>query len=541
MPDRIESFKVICRGGLNSNENHLDLADNSPGSATRLINYEPSLFGGYRRLEGYEPLDVLFPEVGAGSAEGPVLCVAVFRDLITPFVIAARKDIGTDTYTFYRKVPGVSWTPIGTGRPTTDGFNTIKKIRHVQFDFGGGNMIAFADGINPPLIYDGLDFFTLNVSGVGTSNDPGGDQMIQQPALVDAFENHLFFSGAILNPSLVVHSAPNDPFDFTAASGAGQILAGFPVVQIKPFRDSLFVFGSNSIRRIRPDFQVGFVIEQVTANVGCIARDSVQEIGGDLIFLSPDGFRPVAGTSRIGDVELESLSKPIQSRVVELIGRATEDTLNSVVVRQKSQVRFFFGDGSVATTSSIGIIGGLTNNDGQISWEFGDLRGIRASCATSEFVGVEEFVLHGDYDGNVYRQERGQNFNGEDIVAIYSTPYLDFGDTEIRKVLHRINTFVRAEGPFTLNLSLQYDWGDQDTARPNSYDQESLGAPTVFGGININYGGSNVTYGGNNRPVMISDLQGSGYSVRATFVSVGQTAPHTIQGMVFEFALSGRR
>ena len=541
MPDRIESFKVVCSGGLNSNENHLDLADSLPGAATRLINYEPSLFGGYRRIEGYQVLDPSFPEVGAGEAEGPVLTVAVFRDVFNPYIIAARKDIGEDTYSFYRKVAGVDWDKIATGRAMTDGFNTVKKIRHVQFDFGTGNQIAFADGINPPLVFDGTDFFTLNVSGDGTEQNPGGDQIVVAPSVVDAFENHLFFSGDTVDLSVVCHSAPNDPLNFTVAAGAGQILAGFPVVQIKPFRDNLFVFGTNSIKKIRPDFQAAFVIEQVTANVGCIARDSVQEIAGDLIFLAPDGFRPVAGTSRIGDVEIETISKPIQSRIIELIDRATEDTLNSVVVRKKSQVRFFFGDASVATVSSVGIVGGLTNNGGEIRWEFGDLRGFRASCATSEFVGVDEFVLHGDFDGRVYRQEQGVSLAGEDIVAVYSTPYLDFGDTEVRKVLHRINTFVRAEGPFTLNLSLQYDWGDQDTARPSAYDQESLGAPTVFGGEGVTYGGISVNYGGNNRPVMISDLQGSGYSVRATFVSVGQTKSHTIQGMVFEFALSGRR
>jgi hypothetical protein len=506
-----------------------------------MINYEPSLFGGYRRIEGFEVLDPSFPEVGAGLAEGPVLCVVVFRDLLGAYVIAARKDIGEDTYSFYRKVAGVDWEQIATGRPTTDGFNTVKKIRHEQFDFGGGNQIAFADGISPPLVFDGTDFFTLNISGAGTALDAGGDQLLAQPSVVDVFENHLFFSGDQVNPSVVCHSAPNDPLNFTAAAGGGQILAGFPVVQIKPFRDNLFVFGTNSIKKIRPDFQAAFIIEQVTANVGCVARDSVQEIGGDLIFLAPDGFRPVAGTSRIGDVEIETISKPIQSRIVELLERATEDTLNSVVIRKKSQVRFFFGDDDTAAVSSIGIVGGLTNNGGEIGWEFGDLRGIRASCATSEFVGVDEIVLHGDYDGRVYRQERGNSQDGENIVAIYSTPYLDFGDTEVRKVMHRINTFVRAEGPFTLNLSLQYDWGDQDTARPSAYDQESAGAPTVFGAPNVAYGGTNVTYGGNSRPVMISDLQGSGYSVRATFVSVGQSAPHTIQGMVFEFALSGRR
>jgi hypothetical protein len=73
MVDRIESYKLISAGGLNSNENHLDLSDNRPGSATRLVNYEPSLFGGYRRIEGYGLYDADYGEVGGSSAEGKVL------------------------------------------------------------------------------------------------------------------------------------------------------------------------------------------------------------------------------------------------------------------------------------------------------------------------------------------------------------------------------------------------------------------------------------------------------------------------------------
>ena len=67
MPDQIENLKIICAGGLNSNENHLDLSDNEPGVATRLVNFEPSLFGGYRRISGYELYNSDFPEVGAGG------------------------------------------------------------------------------------------------------------------------------------------------------------------------------------------------------------------------------------------------------------------------------------------------------------------------------------------------------------------------------------------------------------------------------------------------------------------------------------------
>jgi len=547
MPDRLESFKVICRGGLNSNENSLDLAENDPGAATRLVNYEPSLFGGYRRIEGFAPFDADYPEVddGTGVAEGKVFCVAFFRneDLGNPYVIAARKDVGADTYSFWEHVPLVGWQKMTTGlsQDTTDGSRTVDKIRHVQFDFGDGNKIAFADGVNPAKIFDGTDWYELPTTGTGTSSDPGGAQIINAPELIDVFENHLFLGGDRTSKSLVCHSAPNDPFNFTAGAGAGQLPVGFNVVQFKPFRDNLFVFGPNAIKKITPEIQAGFVVDQVTANVGCIARDSVQEIGGDLVFMAPDGIRPVAGTSRIGDVELETISKPIQGRLLEIISENDLSTLNGVIVRSKSQVRYFIGDSGTNAIDSIGLIGGLTNRGGSIEWEYGDLLGIRASCTASEYIGREEYVLHGDFNGKVYRQDQGNNFDGTDIISIYSTPFLDFGDTEVRKVLHKINTFIRAEGPFTLNLSLSYDWGDQDVARPSTYQQASTGAPTVFGGRNITYGGSNVQYGGSSVPVMLSDIQGSGRSARATFVTQGQTAPHSIQGLVFEFSLAGRR
>ena len=53
-------------------------------------------------------------------------------------------------------------------------------------------------------------------------------------------------------------------------------------------------------------------IVPVAENVGCLSGYSIQEIGGDLIFLAPDGLRTVAGTARIGDVELGTVSKAIQ-------------------------------------------------------------------------------------------------------------------------------------------------------------------------------------------------------------------------------------
>ena len=545
MPDEIQSYKVVCSGGLNANENHLFLSEAASGAATRLVNFEPSLYGGYRRIQGYDYLDTSFQEVGEGVAEGKVLSVAIYKNehIGNPYIIAARKDLGANTYSFYKYIELVGWQAITTGLTLnyTNAGRAVTKLRHAQFDWGGGSTICFVDGVNNAIIFDGTNWRQLSSTGTGGTSSPGGNQIVDAPSLVDVFENHLFLGGDLGSRAVLCHSAPQDPYDFTAASGGGQIIPGFNIVQFKPFRDDLFVFGTNAIKKVSPDTTAGFVIDQVTSNVGCIARDSVQEIGGDLMFLAPDGFRPVAGTSRIGDVELETVSKAIQVRLVDMIANYDMDTINGVVIRSKSQVRYFVGDDTFNPQDSYGIIGGLADQAGSINWEFGELTGIRASCTTSDYIGRTEYVLHGDYDGKVYRQEIGTNFAGRDILAVYSTPYLDFGDTEIRKCMRKVNTFIRAEGPVEFYLSMSYDWGDYNTARPSPYSQESKGGPVQYAGRNIEYNGANILYGGSSKPIMTSDIQGSGYSARATLVTVGQSEPYSIQGIVFEFSIAGRR
>ena len=634
MPDRIQSYKVICGGGLNSNENHLDLSENSPGSASRLVNYEVSLFGGYRRIEGFEPLNQnsSHEEIDPANTEGRILSVSIFKDNTEATrIIATRKvkqflytatagqtaftgsdnnsrslSINTDTeneievtvvsgstttklyssqftvdepsntvtltsgvsegdavyvdtnqYKFYRYVPFAAWQPYSTGKTHLYkvGVRVVKKVRFSTFNFNDGNKICFVDGVNDPLIYDGgtsWDFITA--TGAGTKADPGGPMLaeVEKPSLVEVFKNHLFLGGDRGKLGVVAHSAPNDVYNFNAAPGAGQLDIGFDAIQLKPFRDSLFIFGENAIKRAGPNADTStsgtnpFLLDQITTNVGCIAPDSVLELGGDLVFLAPDGLRPVAGTSRIGDVELETISKSIQQRLSTLTSEFDLDTLNGVVIRGKSQLRYFIGDDTTATADSFGLIGGLRSADQRLGWEFGELLGVRASCCTSEYVGTEEIVLHGDYNGKVYRQEKGNQFDGADILAVYATPFFDYGDTEVKKTMRKSKTFIRAEGPFTMDLAATFDWDDLDVAAPSSYFASSTGAPVKYNTVGIDYQQdnglpSNINYGGSSKPIISTSLQGSGYACQLTYVTFGNFAPYSIQGIIFEFSIAGRR
>lgn len=542
MPNRTQSFKVVCQGGLNTNDNNLYLSDHLPGTATRLINYETALSGGYRRISGYRYYDETYTEVSPSTAEGPVLGVWIFQNTTTndAEIIAARKNQSGATYSFF-KLTISGWTAYTTGithNTSSGGFATVSRVRAELFNFGGTNMIGFVDGVNSLVIYDGTDWFECTSSNTGGSGSPGGNQILDKPSVITSFKNHLFVSGDENTPSVVAYCAPSDALTWTAAAGAGQIVCSEEVVAMKPFRDENFVFSKRYIKKIIPDVTAGFLINDVTTNLGIIAKDSLLEVGGNLIFLASDGIRPIAGTDRQNDVELSLLSPNIQYTVDNFFANYNMEDLVGVVIRNKTQFRYFLSGDSDATETAYGIMGNYRlNSTNTQKWEFAELVGIHANCAFSGFIDGREYVLHGDYEGFVFRQEIGNTFNGTDVLATYTTPYLDLGDTEIRKLLRTLNTFIRAEGSVTFNISLRFDWGDEYVLNPPNFAGQTLTGPVVYG-AEVEYDDGSL-YGGVSRNFLKTNVQGSCFSVQFSYVTEGG-APFTIQGFVLEFSGKGR-
>ena len=120
-----------------------------------------------------------------------------------------------------------------------------------------------------------------------------------KPKFAAAFKNRLFLAGNDGEESLLYYSASNDDEDFTTANGGGSINVGFEINAIKPFRDALYIFGRTNIKKLTGNSTSNFIVEPVTDDIGCVAGDSVVEVAGDLLFLGPDGIRPIAGTDKI--------------------------------------------------------------------------------------------------------------------------------------------------------------------------------------------------------------------------------------------------
>ena len=162
---------------------------------------------------------------------------------------------------------------------------------------------------------------------------------VQGAKFVTAFKDHMFYAGMSTNKQTIVFSVPFIENNFNVAIGGGSIRVDDTIVGLKVFRQDLFIFCENRIFKLSGSSVADFSVTPVTRDIGCVNGQTIQEFAGDLIFLAPDGLRTVAGTARIGDVELGTISTVVQPLFNDNIATATNFT--SVVIPNKTQYRVF--------------------------------------------------------------------------------------------------------------------------------------------------------------------------------------------------------
>jgi hypothetical protein len=532
---RSQPYTVACNGGLVKSANSIDLLK-SPGVARELRNFEVSIEGGYRRINGYS-------KFGGASATQPTGSTTNILG-VTPYADGVVVTAGTN---IYFSQDGITWLQINklsatggdnyttfTGKTATartgQGQCQFVTFEGATFDYGE---LIIADGANKLFSFrmegtgalDTRTFFTEEITVDGSNG-------VKYIAIHD---HHLIASGVENNLNTVYYSVYNNPNDFTGA-GAGAVTISDQVQGIKGFRTDLIVFAENSIHKlININDSANIRIDPITENVGCLSGYSVQEIGGDLIFLAPDGLRTVAGTARIGDVELGTVSKAIQPLITDLTEAINSYIISSIVLREKSQYRLFYTDTTKNNSEQRGIIGTL-RPDG---FQWSETRGIESTEIGSGFNenGIEEYY-HGDTNGYVYVHDSGNDFDGSNILARYATPDYDYGDLGTLKTLHYMRVSASAEGVVEPDVQVRFEYGNTNIPQPPElFDLGTIDPPSLFGDALF---GTNV-FGGAENPMIRVALQGSGTSNNFTFISEDNKAPYTINGLYVDFIPSGRR
>ena len=361
---------------------------------------------------------------------------------------------------------------------------------------------------------------------------------IPKPQWVTVHIDHTALGGWSTNPETLYYSTRYDDADFTGAS-AGYMNVNDKISGLKIWREQFVVFGVNSLQRIvNINNSSTTAVENITKNIGCLDGFSIAEIGGDLVFLAPDGIRTVAGTARIDDIELSSISHKILPIITEIVTNLKSYDLSTTVIRTKNQYRLFYSS-AAAGINSKGIIGTFKlSSQGMPLWEWSETLGIPMSAMGSGFNTTEkEITYHGDYNGKLHFHNTGNSFNGNNISAEFRTPDIDYGDIGIRKTLHYTKLSVKPEGITDLYLDTKYDFESGAIQQPDTTHVGAIQVPSVFGLAVFSIG----RFGVPEYPMKRVSLLGSGYSNSFKFTSNDTNPPYSIQGMYVDLIPSSRR
>ena len=429
--------------------------------------------------------------------------------------------------TLYFHGTGSTWQHVGTSSST----NTLK-ARYASFNFTQEDKTIFVDSKSFPIIFNASGNTTVNLTAANSSDVQGAEN-------VAVFKNHAFYSKG----SKIFFSAPNTVDDFATGNGAGTLNIGFDVTGMIGFREQLIIFTTDTIKKLVGNTSSDFRLEPITDRIGCINPDSIQEFGGDIAYLSPDGIRLLSATDRIGDLALDIASDPIYKDANEFISQT--DTFCSVLVRGKSQYRLFAYVPSVQAASATGLIATkfIAQGGSGIAWS--TTKGLKVNVADSTYSGAQETIMFGNDDGFCYRMDSGNSFDGSPIESIYESPFMPITDPQVRKTMYKLTLYAQPTGTMNLNLNFKLDFdsaNDPSIVQPETIPISSVsagGGVFLFGASGSVYGGA--TYGGVLDQIYKENVIGSFKTISMRITDNSTNPTFTLDTAVLEYRQNDRQ
>ena len=431
--------------------------------------------------------------------------------------------------TLYYHGTGTTWSHIGTSSST----NTLK-ARYASFNFTQEDKTIFVDSKSFPIIYNASGNTTVSLTSSNSSDVQGAEN-------VAVFKNHAFYSKG----SKIFFTAPDTVDDFATGNGAGTLNIGFDVTGMIGFREQLIIFTTDTIKKLVGNTSSDFRLEPITDRIGCINPDSIQEFGGDIAYLSPDGIRLLSATDRIGDLALDIASDPIYKDANEFISQT--DVFCSVLVRGKSQYRLFAYIPSVQAGSASGLIATkfIAQGGSGIAWS--TTKGLKVNVADSTYSGAQESIMFGNDDGFCYRMDSGNSFDGSAIESIYESPFMPITDPQIRKTMYKLTLYANPTGTMNVDVNFKIDFdagNDPSVIQPPAITVSSAaagGGISLFGASTSVYGGSGVTYGGVLDKIYKENLVGSFKTVAMRITDNSTNPTFTLDTAVLEYRQHDRQ
>ena len=269
------------------------------------------------------------------------------------------------------------------------------------------------------------------------------------------------------------------------------------IVAIEPFFGKLVIFGKNNIAIYDSPAIIGSIaLNEVIQGIGCVARDSVQHIGEDLVFLSSTGLRSLGRTTEKDKLPLQDYSVNIKDTLIRNIGQNTN--VKSVYVENEGIYILSFPSSNITYVFDFKHF--TPNNAPRITtWTF-NLDREPASLAYTVLYGL----LIGQKDGSIATYDgyydadlaaNGTTVTNASYTSSIATTWVNLGQSVAASLLKRL--FLVLEGGSGANLGLK--WYKDFSPTPSNTTQITLnpvttGSTSLWGASSSLYGATTATH-----------------------------------------------
>ena len=476
------SLKVISNAslgflGLNTQDSGVTLEN---GYATKAINCIIDKFGRLGSRRGWTPVTT---NNGTLNDNQAIEAIHEFidTDLTTTFLSAGGLKLFSGSTT-------LTETPVKQADQTTNLSITFTGNRWqfsqlVEGSGPTGTMYGFAaQTSNPLLVYRKKNhtdaYIWQKVGDYGTK--PTGVTTFDPDCTHTAFGRQ-WVAGVTGAKNVIYYSKLLDGAAFTGV-GSGLIdistvLGGKDeIVAITSHNGFLIIFCRNNIVVYQnPDDPTNLTLQDSISGVGCIARDSVQQTGTDLIFLSNSGVRSFNRVIQEKSMPMRDMSINIRDDLVAYIGGEVLNNIRSVYFERDAFYLLVLP--SVQQVIYFDLRNTLPNGGARItSWT-----GIvpKALCATHNrelYFGMLGVI------GRYY----GYSDNGSSYRLEYYTANIDAGLPSKLKFLKKAGVVLIASGSQDVIMKYGFDYENVFTSR--TYTKDFIGGTAEYNIAEYNIG-----------------------------------------------------
>lgn len=329
--------------GLNSQDSSVQL---SSGFALKALNCVIDRYGRIGSRRGWEPVNTAVnTDLGAANP------VEFMFELVDPtgnhLISAGNNKLFTGTTTMTTKtvrnvdnsadlvynISGNNWQ--AAALPYGDGTDAEP---HAYLAQAGQETLVFHElpvSGGGPHDHDSGVFGFQRLGDVGTL-PPGYTTTAFKPNCALAAYGRIWLADIAGDRQTVYFSRLLDGSDFSGGdSGSLSINAVFPnndqIVALAAHNGFLIIFGRNNIAIYANPIDVTeLTLAEFIPNVGCIARDSVQSTGTDIIFLSDSGVRSLQRIIQEKSLPFRDLSKNVRDELIDAVAGETPANVKGI-------------------------------------------------------------------------------------------------------------------------------------------------------------------------------------------------------------------